>query len=200
MLKRGAVFSINHLLAQQSSLQAKLAVHGGKCVEFQLDPLPNLRLTIRPSGDLAQADPAQEPHLIVTLRRATLPLLLRRDKTALRDVEMAGDAGLGETVRFLLLHLEWDPEEDLSRLVGDVLAHRIAGAGRDFVAWQREAGYRLAQNFAEYWTEERPILARAIDLTAFSEEVTALSESVARLEKRLDALTLRTDAPAQSPG
>ncbi len=209
MLKRGAVAAINHLLAQQPALRARLAPFAGQCVEFRLDPLPSLRLTILESGDVARTIPepsaeqsaaqraARPGDLVVTIRRAALPLLLRRNEAALREIEVAGDTALAEAVQFLLLRLEWDPEEDLSRLVGDVLAHRIAGAGRDFVAWQRDAGYRLAQNFAEYWTEEHPILARSVDLAAFSDEVNALSEALVRVERRLDALS--NSAPAAPP-
>ncbi|MSQ72141.1 MAG: hypothetical protein EXR27_12730 [Betaproteobacteria bacterium] len=188
MLKRSAVSAINHLLAQQPALQERLASFAGECAEFRLDPLPTLRLMILGSGGVAQASPEQTGSLVVTLRRAALPLLLRRDATALGEIEIAGNEGLADAVRFVLMHIEWDPEEDLSRLVGDVLAHRIAGVGRDFVAWQRDAGYRLAQNFAEYWTEERPVLARADDFATFSAEVSALNEATAQLEGRLDVL------------
>jgi len=114
-----------------------------------------------------------------------LPLLLARDEAALKQVEIEGSAKLAAEVQFLLGHLAWDVEEDLSRLVGDALAHRIVAGGKTFASWQREAATRLAENFAEYWTEEQPLLARPADVENFCREIGALRDDAARLEKRV---------------
>ena len=75
----------------------------------------------------------------------------------------------------------WDIEEDLSRLFPDVVAHRLAEGGRAFAAWQREAATRLAENLAEYLTEEQPLVARPADVDKFSRQADALREDAARL-------------------
>jgi ubiquinone biosynthesis protein UbiJ len=56
-------------------------------------------------------------------------------------VKIEGDVQLAAELGWLADNLRWDLEEDLSRIVGDVPAHAIAGAGtrllaalRDFVA------------------------------------------------------------------
>ena len=92
-------------------------------------------------------------------RRRRSRRLARRDESVLGEMTFAGDAELAAALQYLARHLEWDVEEDLSRVVGDVAAHRIAGTARDFVAWQKEAGVRLGQNVAEYLTEEAGVLA-----------------------------------------
>ena len=73
-----------------------------------------------------------------------------------------------------------------------VLAHRMVDQGRRFAAWNREAADRLAQNLAEYWIEERPLLARPADVRQFLTDVDQLRDDLARLEKRIEALTRKT--------
>jgi ubiquinone biosynthesis protein UbiJ len=188
MIERGAVAGLNHLLAQQRWAAEQLAPFAGQCVEFHCPPLPGLRLKILDTGLVERTKDAAASALIVTLKPGGLPLLLARDEAALKQVGIEGSAELANAVQFLFRHLDWDIEEDLSRLVGDVLAHRLASAGRAFAAWQREAATRLAENFAEYWTEEQPLLARPADAAKFCAGVAALREDVTRLEKRLDQL------------
>ncbi len=134
---------------------------------------------------MLDASDALEPHLVVTLTPAALPALARRDETVIREMTFAGDAELAAALQYLARHLEWDVEEDLSRVVGDVAAHRIAGGARDFVAWQKEAAVRLGQNFAEYLTEEAGVIAPQAEVAGFARAVDDLRDAVDRLEKRI---------------
>jgi ubiquinone biosynthesis protein UbiJ len=92
-------------------------------------------------------------------------------------------------VDYLFRHLDWDVEEDLSRVFGDIVAHRLASGGKAFAAWQREAVLRLAENLVEYWTEEQPLLARPAEVETFCRDVDTLRDDVARLEKRIEHLS-----------
>ena len=126
--------------------------------------------------------------LTVSLSPAALPVLLARDEAALNHVKIEGSAELASTVQYLFRHLAWDVEEDLSRVVGDVLAHRMVTDAKAFAAWQREAVTRLGENLAEYWTEEQPLLARTPDVGAFCRDVDTLRDDAARLEKRIEQI------------
>jgi ubiquinone biosynthesis protein UbiJ len=186
MIERSAVAGLNHLLAQQRWAAERLAPFVGQRVEFHCPPLPGLRLKILDTGFVEGTKDAAAGALMVKLKLGGLPLLLARGDAALKQVEIEGSAELANAVQFLFRHLDWDIEEDLSRLLGDVLAHRLASAGRAFAAWQREAATRLAENLAEYWTEEQPLLARRADAAKFCAGVAALREDVTQLEKRLE--------------
>jgi ubiquinone biosynthesis protein UbiJ len=188
MIDRGAVAGLNHLLAQQPWAAERLSTFAGQSVQFRCRPFPDLRIRILEGGLLDQAKAGDAGNLIVTLKPAALPLLLARDETVLKQVEIEGSADLASTVQYLFRHLVWDAEEDLSSLLGDVVAHRLASEGRAFAAWQRDAATRLAQNFAEYWTEEQPLLARPSDVEQFCRDVDAFRDDVARLEKRIERL------------
>ncbi|MNC94507.1 hypothetical protein D3C83_113790 [compost metagenome] len=49
----------------------------------------------------------------------------------------------------------------------------------------------LARSFAEYWTEEQPLIARAQDVEHFNRNVDQLRDDLARLEKRIESLLNR---------
>jgi ubiquinone biosynthesis protein UbiJ len=188
MLERGAVPFLNHLLAQQPWAAERLRTFAGQGVEFRCPPFPDLRFTILDAGLLDSAHEETASALVVKLKPGALPFLLARDEAALKEVEIEGSADLASTVQYLFRHLVWDIEEDLSGLFGDVVAHRLVSQGKAFAGWQREAATRLAENLAEYWTEEQPILARPADVEKFCRDVDALRDDAARLEKRIERL------------
>ena len=202
MINQGAIAGINHVLTQQDWPRARLQPFAGRTVTVRLAPLPDLRLRIRDDGllETPPAVPAESgtdlpaglpADLTVTLKPAALPRLLQRDDSALRDIELIGAADLAQVVQQLLRELEWDLEEDLSRVFGDVLAQRMVRTGRDFIAWQKEAAQRLAQNLADYWTEEQPVLARKDEVSGFGAGATQAAERVDALEQRIAALERR---------
>jgi len=158
-------------------------------VEFRCPPFPDLRFKITDEGLLDRARAEAASALVVKLTPGALPFLLARDETARKQVEIEGSAELASTVDYLFRNLTWDVEEDLSRVFGDIAAHRLAGGGKAFAAWQREAALRLAENLAEYWTEEQPLLARPADVENFCRNVDTLRDDVARLEKRIQQLS-----------
>lgn len=188
MLERGAVAGLNHLLSQQSWAAERLRPFAGRGVEIRCAPFPALRLTILENGLLERASAETANALVIKLKPGALPLLLARDENARGQIEIEGPADLAGAVDDLFRNLGWDFEEDLSKVFGDVVAHRLASGGKALAAWQREALQRLAENLAEYWVEERPMLVRPADAERFGRDAGALHDEVARLEKRIERL------------
>jgi len=188
MLERGAIAGLNHLLSRQPLAAERLRPFAGQGVEIRCLPFPDLRLTILESGLLDRARGGTASALVVKLKPGALPLLLARDEGARGRIEIEGSADLASAVDTLLRTLVWDIEEDLSAVFGDVVAHRLASGGKALAAWQREAMLRLAENLAEYWVEEQPLLVRPADAEKFASEVEALRDETARLEKRIERL------------
>lgn len=194
MHKRAAAAFINHVLSQNEWARERLRPFAGKRVELRSPPLPTLQLAVLASGLIEPADdPA--PDLVVTAVPGELPRLLAREESAIAALACAGPADLSEAMRELIRRLHWEYEEDLSQIFGDVLAHRMARAGGDLIAWQKDAAVRLAHNFAEYWTEESPLLARADDAAAFARDVEVVREACERLEDRLARLEAALGEP-----
>ena len=188
MFERGAVAGLNHLLSQQPLAADRLRAFAGKSVEIRCPPFPGLQVTILESGMLERSPGGTASTLLVKLKPGALPLLLARDEAARAQIEIDGPADLAGAVDAVVRDLGWDFEEDLSRVFGDVVAHRLASGGRVFAAWQREALTRLGENFTEYWVEERPLLLRPADAQRFRDDATRLRDEVAQLEKRIERL------------
>jgi ubiquinone biosynthesis accessory factor UbiJ len=195
MIERPAIAALNHLLKGQGWARECLRPYVGKLVVFRLAPLPDLRLLILDSGLVGAASLDAAADLTVTVQPGAVPYLLARDEAAMAQVDLAGPVDLASTVQLLFRELAWDPEEDLSKLFGDILARRMVGTARDLLAWQKDAASRLAQNFAEYLTNERPLLAHAREAVSFRRSLEALNEDCARLERRLDQLEASANHP-----
>lgn len=188
MLPHPGILALNHLLDAEAWARDKLKPYAGQCVEFRSPPLPELRLDILDSGLLRAAAKDAAPNLIVSIGPAALPAALRGEDALLREIGIEGNADLAGTVQYLFRHLRWDIAEDLSKVFGDVIAQRMVSEGKRFAAWNREAAQKLAQNFAEYWTEEQPLLARPAEVRQFLADVDQLRDDLARLEKRIETI------------
>jgi ubiquinone biosynthesis protein UbiJ len=182
--------ALNHVLAASPEAMRRLAPFAGERVEVRAPPLPALTFTILPDGRLEAGGAGAS--LVVTLRPELLAALGKGEEHLMRAVEVGGNAQLAAEVVWLVRHLrETLPdiaEEDLSRLFGDVAAHRLAQGARDFMAWQADAARRLAGAFADYATEETRMLVGRAEHDAFAAAVSRLRDAVERLEKRIAPL------------
>lgn len=184
-LESPLVAALNRLLETEGWARERLAPFAGETVELRAPPLPALRLAILAGGTLA---PGTAASLTLTLTPESLAALARGEDHFMRTVSIDGNAKLAQEVLHLARHLRWDAEEDLSRLIGDAAAHRVAGLARDFGAWQLDAARRLAQGFMEYAQEEARLLAPRAGHEAFAREVARLRDALERLEKRIGHL------------
>jgi ubiquinone biosynthesis protein UbiJ len=184
-LAAGLNEALNHLLRQQPWARERLAPFAGETVELRGGLFPALRFKIDEQGFLQKPEAQVQPSLVVTLKPEAPAALARGEDHFLRAVEVSGDAKLADEVMALVRHLRWDFEEDLSRLVGDVAAHRLAEGLRGFAAWQADAVKRLGEAFAAYVTEEAKLVLQRADLDALARETAGLRDAIERLEQRI---------------
>ena len=182
-----AVGAVNHVLRSAPLAMERLRPHAGRTVEFRVGPM-TVALTIQTTGEVLGAVPGAARDLTVRISPFLLPRLAAGEEAAFRDLEMLGDMELAQEVSYLARNLTWDVEEDLSKVVGDIAAHRLVGAGRAVSQWGREATLRAAQGAAEYWTEESPLIASRVKVEGFVREVGELRDALERLEKRVERL------------
>lgn len=187
-LARPFTSALNHVLRQQAWARARLAPFAGETVELRAAPWPAIRWTIRADGEVEDAAPGAEPALVVALKPEAPAALLRGEEHFLRAIDVSGNARLADEVMALARNLRWDFEEDLSRLVGDVAAHRIAEAARAFADWQRDAARRLGEALADYAGEEAKLVASRRELEALARGTADLRDALERLEQRMRRL------------
>ena len=179
--------AVNHVLRGSPLALERLRPHAGRTVAFHVGPFA-LALTVQTTGEVASAAPGAPRDLDVRVSPFLVPRLAAGEEAAFREIEMQGDAELAQEVSFLVRNLSWDVEEDLSRVVGDIAAHRMVGAARGLARWGRDASLRMAQGAAEYWTEESPVVASRVKVEGFARDVSELRDGVARLDKRIERL------------
>ena len=180
--------ALNHLLANEPWARERLAPFAGETIELRAPPFPALRFGVQENGVLGEATAEATPSLVLTLKAEAPAALLRGKEHFLRAVEVSGNAKLADAVMLLAGNLRWDFEEDLSRLLGDVAAHRLAEALRGFAAWQADAARRMGESLADYLAEESRLLVRRAELDALSGEAVSLRDAVGRLEQRIRRL------------
>ena len=177
-----AIPAINHLLSSESWARELLARHAGKSARLSLPPF-DIDIAVSQEGKIEASNGKPETSI-----RANPSSLFRTLNGELAEVEIQGDAEFAKTLSLLFRNLKWDFEADLGKFTGDILAHRMASGVHALFSWQKEAAWNLCRNLAEYWTEERPLLARKDDISRFVSDVDRLRDDLARLEKRIERL------------
>ena len=187
--------AVNHVLRSAPLAMERLARHAGRTAEFHVGPLA-FALTVQTTGEVTAAVSGAARDLHVRVSPFLVPRLAAGEEGAFRDIDMQGDMEFAQEISYLARNLTWDVEEDLARVVGDIAAHRLVGAGRAAAHWGRDAALRTAQGAAEYWTEESPLIATRVKVQGFVREVASLGEALDRLEKRIE----RLEAPGGTSG
>lgn len=182
-----AARAVNHVLRSAPLAMERLRKHAGRTAAFHVGPV-TVALTVQTTGEVAAAVPGAARDLEVRISPFLLPRLAAREEAAFREIEMHGDMELAQEVSYLARNLTWDAEEDLSRVVGDVAAHRLVSGARSVAKWGREAALRAGQGASEYWTEESPLIASRVKVEDFVHGVEKLRDDLERLEKRIEKL------------
>ncbi|MBY0439865.1 MAG: SCP2 sterol-binding domain-containing protein [Burkholderiales bacterium] len=188
--------ALNHLLATQSWATARLEPHAGDVIRLALGATEiDLAVT---AGGMVETAADRAPAVTIGVPLSALPRLLARDLQARRSVTVTGNVALAADLEYLFANLRWDMEADLSRIVGDIAAHRIGRAGRAVAGLPGAVGESLARSSRQFLVEERAVLARADEVSAFIDEVDHLRDDAERLESRVARLEASRQ-PTRSP-
>jgi len=188
MLATFALAPLNHLLRSESWASKRLRPYAGKTVRFCILPFLDINLTVHASGELLAAMSCATIDTTITLDLGLLPRLLAHDEEAYRKISISGDSAFAEELLRISKNLHWDMEQDLSGIIGDILAHRVVKASEDLKQWHNKTIRNLSETLVEYWMEEQPLLVKSIHVHEFISEVGALRSDVEQLEKRVEKI------------
>lgn len=179
---------LNHLLGQTGWARDRLQGHQGRKARFSAGSF-DLNLRITTEGCFEAATDDGDPDVAISLP-LDAPVRMMQGGVAevMKGATVTGAADLADALGYVLRNLRWDMEEDLSRVVGDIAAHRLVKGAESLLAWQKDAATSLAENLSEYLVHENPQLVRQEEFKTFSDEVAALRAQLAGLEKRLNKL------------
>jgi ubiquinone biosynthesis protein UbiJ len=187
-----AAAAINHLLRQESWARERLLPFAGRIARLKVPPTA-VTLAVTSAGEVAAADNV-EPDVTLTVAAASVLDVLRDPQAAATSTQVTGDGEFAEAISYLFTHLRWDVEEDLSKVVGDLAAHRIASFGRDMAQVPGRVVDSVARSVSAYLREERGTVPSRSEVESFNQAVNTLRDDTARLEKRLERLQVQSDA------
>ena len=138
-----------------------------------------------------QTEYEDEPDVVISGSLITLARMIQgAGEAAIRDgdVNLSGDAATAQRFQKLLEFARPDLEEELSRFIGDVAAHRIAEIARGIGDWAREVRKTMGGNIREYLQEESREVPTRYEVDRFSQEVSTLRDDVERMAARVQRL------------
>ncbi|VAW79275.1 hypothetical protein MNBD_GAMMA14-659 [hydrothermal vent metagenome] len=119
---------------------------------------------------------------------ARLALEAREDALFHGAVEISGDTEIGQQFQDLLTGVDWDWEEQLSKITGDMVAHQVGKLARRGQKWLGETSETLQQDVTEYLQEEAQLLPTRVEIKTFLDDVDQLRADTDRLSARVDRL------------
>lgn len=197
LLARG----LNRALQHTPGAKALLSQHAGKTLRVD-SGISQLDFGISAAGELIEPAPDATPDVTLRATSAMLLQLPFAGRGALRQAEFSGDPALLQTLERIIAEAHLDLGAELSPLIGDIAAHRVAQAAQQVTHTVRAAAQALQTSGSEYVVEEIALLARKSDVARWSREADMLVDDIARFEARLARLEAmrasQNPAPTQS--
>lgn len=178
---------VNHVLAAAPWAREELKPFAGKHVAL-VTLAGRFVIAIAPDGAVRAGDADADPDVTFVADPVVLARLAAGDVTARGDLRVEGDDPFARALWHVASQVRWDYEEDLSRVTGDIVAHRIGETLRSLGAVARDTAERAGRTIAEYVTEEARLTPPAAQLSAWMSDVDALREELDRLEQRVAGL------------
>ncbi|HUS25576.1 MAG TPA: SCP2 sterol-binding domain-containing protein [Candidatus Binatia bacterium] len=179
--------ALNRFLALEPEVLKELARLAPRVIVLQVEG-PDWEFFIEPHAggvrvldESARADVRIAAPMTRLVRQA-----FRTDGSAISGLRVEGDAELLSRFSALLAKVGFDPEEWLSKWLGDAAGHRAGQALKGLLDWGRRTAGTLALDTAEYLREETGDLAHRADVERWMDEVDRLRERADRLAARMD--------------
>lgn len=195
-LAQTALSALNHVLRQQQWARDRLRAHVGRTVRIvvatPLGPVSS-DARIAEAGTLEVAE-VESPTVTLSLTPSIDALfgVLREGARGLSGhLKVDGDVMVAAAIGEIAQHLRWDVEEDLSRVLGDRVAHRMGETAREGARQADDLRGRVETGVRQFLVEEDRQLVGREDLTTLSEALRGLEETLARVEARVAAAGAR---------
>lgn len=188
ILKPVAAYLLQHLTDQNNWSRKHLLAFAGKVVQFNIAFIET-KLLILEDGSLGMAADNAYADAIIHIPPSLALRLIAKDEAAKMLIKIDGDSHLATELGKVLQLMRWDIEEDLSKVVGDIPASKIALTAKKALSTARKQSVNATEMLVEYWQEEKPVLAKKWRIEQFVQNVDTLNSDTARFEKRLDKLS-----------
>ncbi len=187
--------AINHALALDETMAAKIATLDGKVLEVIVTPLSvnfficfeeqQLQLLDNYEG---QADTIIHSSPLGLIRLSFLPA--SKARSLFNDkIRLSGDVELGQQVKKLFDELDIDWEGHLAHFTGDVVAHQLGSFVRQGLAFKKQISDSMRHNLSDYLHGELRAFPPREEIDDFFCDIDKLSLDVERLQAQVNQLT-----------
>lgn len=192
-LAQTGLSALNHVLRQQAWARDRLRAHAGRTIRMVVDsPLGPVASDSRIAADgTLEVTVAESPTVTLSLKPSINALFatLRDGPKALSGhLKVEGDVMVAAAVGEIAQHLRWDLEEDLSRVVGDRVAHRLGESARRGAAQSRELRERVLGGVRQFVVDDSRQLVDRAEWQALNDTVGQLEATLGQLEVKARAL------------
>ena len=115
----------------------------------------------------------------------------QEDQVFKGKVKLHGDTQLAEEFSSILQGFEFDWEEQLSKVAGDIIAYQIGSNLRGVAKWAYRGRRHFKSALGEYLTEESHLLPTAFEVNEWRDAVDETRDAVERLEAKINLLAQR---------
>lgn len=188
----GMEVAFNRVLKTNPEQLQQCAAMDGKTIALHINEL-GAPLYFSPNAIGIQITTTQPSTHVDTQITADMLALMRlaleqNNLPAAGQVRIEGDAETGQQFQRILERVDFDWEEQLSKVTGDVIAHELGKGIRGLFAWGKSSGDTFVRSTVDYLQFESGDIVRADELEAFSAGVDDLRDDVARAEARVKRL------------
>lgn len=106
------------------------------------------------------------------------------------QLEVHGDIKIVQQFALLLTEMDIDWEEQLSKKMGDLVAHKLIYHARQFKNQLSKQHNRAQKQLAEIITEELKLVPGPLEVAYFCEQVADIEKQMQALEKKMQAVKL----------
>jgi len=195
--------AFNTLTRQQAWAAQRLALHAGKTIRIVVGGF-QLHWSIQSDGTLVHSEQTVTPDVtleVLVEKLNPLSFLGQSKRPDLAEyVHVSGQAALAQVISELARELRPDPEDALSQWVGDIPARRIVGGLKQVIHSTQRLGVDLAQNVAEYLSEETEMLVGRPAMTTHQARQTRVLLTLEQLEQKQARLLARVQKLEKSIG
>ncbi len=192
MLASFATNPLNHILRNESWACKQLQLHEGKTFCIRIPPFAHFKMSVLANGELQSSPENLEADTTLSILPAILPRLIMHDESAYNGINISGDVQFAEDLVTVSKHLKPNFEQVLSKILGDIPAHRITKVGESLFQWHVDLIKNFSDALGEYWQEEHPIIAESKLIKDLFREINELEHGVNQLEHRVNQIFLKS--------
>ena len=188
-ISKGILSKINSQISTRTSAKKISQELEGKILSIQIKNTSHFYNVIMISNELNLHTNKENFDVQISGSLISFTNLLRDNSSdALRDgsIGINGDVAVAQKFQKLFEMIKPDIEEELSHVVGDVMANNIVKFSKKTGVWMINTRDILQENIKEYLQEEIKLMPSKYEFNFFSKEVSKIRDDIERLEKKIN--------------